>query len=169
MVECRYQLEQKEVEESLLCLGYKREGWFLKIQIGVLSVIGFILLGSYIKWPGQVFWLFTAAFDIGLMMFILYLPPLRRKVKARKMVDGEGNYYLRIETDGVIGGEIKEKLSFARYQPVCYVSDRIITLKMGKKVYCIPKRILTTKDQREIIDIVKQSGCGVKEFKTIRG
>ena len=105
-----YRLTREEIEESLLCIDWKREGRMKQANLIILTVLGVLVLGAFIREPGQ-FFLFLMLFAIiGLLFYLQYGPQRMRKKQAEKIVKTGGNFQISLDRQhmGAIWGQQKE-------------------------------------------------------------
>lgn len=146
----KYELKQWEIEESLLCLDWQREG---KAKLGNLGVMGTIAVGcmiGYLREPARFFLLVFAGVTVGMMFLLLYVPELRRRRRAKAMVRQKGIYQIMVPAEGIKRG---------------FESEHVFTIQGEKENYCIPKRILNQKEKQELRNILNS---GTKEMLRVK-
>lgn len=131
----KYVLKPEEMEESLLCLSWHKEGVQKYINVGILAVIAAACLYWYAANPEQFLFMFLAALSIGLMFLMLYLPAVRRRWKVRRMMRSGETYQIEVP-----GKDIKKG----------FESEQVFTIRTQEQVFCIPKRILSDSQMEEI-------------------
>ncbi|MDD2980712.1 MAG: hypothetical protein PHN80_12190 [Hespellia sp.] len=138
-MELEYKLNQDEIEESLLCLNWKREGIVKKLNVILLTVIALGAMLWYMKQSDKFFLLILAGCSLLLLFFILYGIPIRRKYRARKMAGKDNECHITVPEKNIqLGME----------------SEDVFTLKKEGQTYCIPKRILSEEQEQEIREII---------------
>ncbi len=160
-----YELMPKEVEESLLCAAWKKEGLYKRINIIILTVLAVVLLYSYITDPKNFYNFGLLVMILGLMFYILYGFDIKRKNKAEKITAAGGVYKIDIQKDGIVGNQTKQ--AFIKGKSEVFVSENVITFKIERNLFCIPRRALTPKQSEQIMNIVKEQ-CIVRTVKTER-
>lgn len=160
-----YELTKEEIEETLLCLEWKREGRFKSVNLGIISVLGVIVLAAYIRSPENIF-LFFLLLMIILMLFYLWYGPQRRRRKIAEAMVGKGGRYQIIIGDSYIGtADNGRRIHLQGKKLKCYVSERMYILKVDRENFAIPRRILgreqeeklkrlTGKYQADIVNVV---------------
>lgn len=151
----KYRLTKEEIEEALLCLEYKREGLYKKINLWVVTILGIVVLAAYMREP-EIFPLFVVLGVIILLLFYIGYGTRRRRSKnAQKIADKKGDYQLFFTDSYVQFGDKNDKLMFRKEKMVLYFSDNMLTFKIGQEVFTIPKRILNSKQQEKLVKIAK--------------
>ena len=148
-MELKYKLSLQEVEEALLCLDYRREGWLKYINIAVLGVIAGCALGGYVRSAERFFLLALAALSTAVLFALLYMPGLRRRKKAEKMT--RGTYQIVVPERGIKKG---------------FESDQVITIQTEGEVYCIPKRVLSSSQLADLRTSVRNNADQIFEVMT---
>ena len=93
-MELDYQLTVREVEESLLCLDYRLEGWLKYLNMAVLMGISGRALTGYVLYSDRFFLLMLAFLSFVALAAALYIPKMRRRKKAEKMA--AGTYQIKV-------------------------------------------------------------------------
>lgn len=149
-MELRYKLERHEIEESLLCLDWKKEGWRKYIHIGIMGVIAIVCLVAYGTAPEKMFFFWLGLLAVLLMFAILYLPGYRRNRRAAEMA--KGIYKITMPDTGILEG---------------YESEHVFTIRTKNETYCIPKRVLKKPQRERIEKLLKEKA--VKYYKITTG
>ncbi|MDR0885619.1 MAG: hypothetical protein LBN22_04530 [Clostridiales Family XIII bacterium] len=177
-IHIHYQLTSAEVAETLLCLAWKREGLRKQVHSAMLIVLFCGILFFYMKNPDRSYLLVLAGFVLFTLFFILFGANVIRKRKASKIASIQGEYRLNITKDGISTQTRKHKdeprsddgheaATFAKSSSEMYLSEHVISIKIGAQVYCIPKRTLTDAQIATITNDISQY-CVVREVKTVR-
>ncbi len=160
-----YELLPKEVEESLLCAAWKKEGRYKRVNVAILSLLGVILIFSYMYNPKEFYLFGLLVMILGLLFYILYGFELKRKNKAEKITARGGIYRIDIQKNGIVGNQTKQE--FVKGKSEVFLSENVITFKIDGNLFCIPKRVLSSQQSEQILDIVKEH-CIVRTVKTER-
>lgn len=139
-MEIQYQLTREEIEESLICLNWKREGRRKIVTILILSVIAVFCIWKYWLEPGNVMMQFLICVLLFVLFIVAYLPTIRRKYKTAKMGRQKGVYKIQIPEESICH---------------IYESEHVYTIVQNEETYCIPKRILQEKQEQKIRDVIK--------------
>lgn len=150
----KYQLTESEILEALLCLDFKREGRFGRINAIAVSILGVFVLLGYIRNPEQFFLFLLLLLMILLIFYIKYGPAIGRARRAKKMAGEKGEYLLDIESSRIVYGKKQEKLSYAGKKIYFFVSENIYVLKIDREVFAIPKHILSDEDEKRLTQIM---------------
>lgn len=142
MLIAEYKLQAVEIEESLLCLDFKKEGYQKIINIVIMSFITCGCLVGYMMDNRKIFLMFLAFLNIACMLFILYIPRFKRKKKAKKISLEKGSYQFEIQN-----------LHMER----AFESENVFTIKADSEIYCIPKRILSPEERIQLQKKLKNS------------
>ena len=148
-MELQYKLLLQEVEESLLCLDYRREGRLKYINIAALGVIAGCALGGYVLSSDRFFLLALAVLSTAVLFALIYIPGWRRRKKAEKMVGG--TYRVVVPEKGIKKG---------------FESDRVITIQTQGEVYCIPKRVVSGNQLADLRASVRNNADQIFEVMT---
>ena len=141
-VKFRYRLEEREIEEALLDLNWRREGRFRTVNLWVLSILGIAVLAAYIKDPGQ-FFLFLLLLLIVLMLFYMaYGTAYARKRRAKKIASQEGEYRLEITDTYILPGEKGDKIKLSEGKLKFFCSEHVLVIRAGREVFTIPRRVM---------------------------
>ena len=89
-----YDLDQKEIEEALLDLNWRREGRFRTANLWTLSILGALVLIGYIRNPDQFYLFLILSFVILTLLYMAYGTSYGRKRRAGKMAAKGGAYRL---------------------------------------------------------------------------
>ncbi len=142
----QYELKQQDIEESLLCLHWKKEGKKKYINVFIMCMIGAACLARYIQDTKHFFWLILAFMTVILLFCLLYVPSLQRRRRARGML-------AQANDKAIYKATVPEKNIRDGFE-----SENVFTIRMDEEVYCIPKRILS-KEQREYIRNIFRNGA----------
>ncbi|MFP3156399.1 hypothetical protein LQZ18_18630 [Lachnospiraceae bacterium ZAX-1] len=163
-MDLNYRLSAKDMEESLLCINWKREGIRKKVNIYILNFLGFVLLGMYLKHKAQSILLIFAFLTILLLFFLLYIPSFQRRKKARQI--SQGMYHMVLSKSGISGGTNLREYEFTQYKPLVLESEHVYTIQVGKNAFCIPKAALNGSQTEEFHEIMSHADCRRLKFKT---
>ena len=163
-----YKLKEDEVEETLLCLAWKREGQFKKVNLLILNFIAVILLLKYAMNTEKVYLLLLDIQIIFIIFIILYGFDFFRRKRARKIVSNKGIYKIGISNNGLIYEDLKEKYNLEKCKGEVFISENVISIKINGGVYCIPKRSVKIAELDNLISILKDK-CVVRSIKTGMG
>lgn len=166
MIELKYQLSRKEIEESLLCQNWKKEGMRKVIHVYSLSLIGLVLLILYIRQPQQLMFLFSLMLTVFLALAVIFVPIRRRKRNAERILCQKGIYHIQINKEGIKAGK---NYLFSPAETVVLESEQVYTIQIKRDFFCIPKRILNSKNRKEVQEIINCLGCTIQKFKTREG
>ncbi|MEG0155212.1 MAG: hypothetical protein RR869_06290 [Lachnospiraceae bacterium] len=148
-----YRLLPKEMEESLQCFNWKREGVLKQINVVLISLITVYCLVGYVR-DTKKFFLFVLALCCVILMFaLLYLPPFLRSKKAKKMNPVGSTFRIEIPEKGI---------------NKAFESENVITLQKEGYIYCIPKRVIEKEELKKIKEAIQTSGCNFLQIKTGR-
>mgnify|MGYP001046010549 CR=1 FL=1 len=170
-----YRLTREEIEESLLCIDWKREGRMKQANLIILTVLGVLVLGAFIREPGQ-FFLFLMLFAIiGLLFYLQYGPQRKRKKQAEKIVKTGGNFQISLDRQhmGAIWGQQKEGRKREKgirkgSRLKLYISENMYTFKAGREIYAIPKRILSGEQKGTLAELAKNCQADVVNIRICR-
>lgn len=151
-MELQYRLEKSEIEESLLCLDWRKEGWRKKLNLLLLFGVAVISLLEYWMHPEQFFLLMFAGIAVALMFALLYLREHKRKRKAARTTAKGNECRITVPT-----AEIKRG----------FESEHVFTLQTAEEMYCIPKRILNAEQETELRE--QMNKYAAKTYKVITG
>lgn len=150
-----YRLSREEMEETLLCLDWRREGKFKTVNLYITSAAGAAVLICYIRNPEQFFLFLLLILIILLLLYMVYGPAARRKRKALKLAQKGGEYRLEIRKDIIIYGEKKEKIKLSGAKNQFIFSEHICVIKAGQEVFSIPLRVLSGEQKTQLMEIAK--------------
>lgn len=163
----KYQLQVTEIEESLLCLAWKKEGWLKRCNVGILSILTLTTLFAYWQKPEQ-FYLFVLPASMLIFLFLLlYGFDYERRQRAKVIMKQGGFYHFKIMEDGIHQMEKQEKQCFENGKSEVFLSENVISLRIKRDVYCIPKRVLSHEELEEVLRIFRDK-CIVRKVKTER-
>lgn len=155
----RYKLTEDEINEVLLCLNWKKEGRLRDINMIIISILGVVILGLYMKNPGQFFLAALLALIILLLFYMAYGPAVSRKKKGKKMAEDNGEYRVEINQAGIVYGDDHKKMNWNGKKIKCLESKQLTLIQMEREVFAIPKRILTAGEQSELRMMLEQQNC----------
>lgn len=137
--------------------------------MAILTVLGVILLLTYIKWTDN-FIIFLLLLLVILMDFYLaYGMDYRRNRRAARLARVKGEYRLELQEKYVVYGEENTKVRFADAKRVKFFStSKVFVLKMDRDVLVIPKRILNPEQEVKVESIVKDKKIPIIEIKIER-
>lgn len=142
-MELQFVLEKKDIEESLLCSQWRREGRRKRLHLLLLSLLGAFCLVVYRMDTTGWYALFMAGIVLGLMFLLLYWPLYRRRQQAAKWLEASGGS-CRLQLPA---GPVEEAFS----------SEGVYTLRREGRLYCIPKRCLTAPQRAAVERLVHQA------------
>ena len=169
MLYFQYSLNVSEIEETLLCLNWKREGLFKKVNIGIMTVLCIFLMFFYAKNPEYIFIAFIIILIILSMFFIVYMPRIFRNIKAKKIVSQKGIYKIWINKEGIYFGDDKSFLSFLQGKWIFLDSENVYTIKNGYNVFCIPKYIFKNTEEQVFANVMNNNNIIKIKVKTRKG
>ena len=155
-----YKLEQKEIEEALLDLNWRREGRFRTVNLWVLSILGVLVLTAYMKDPGQFFLFLLLLLIILLLLYMAYGAVYSRRRRAGKMAARGGEYRLEITESCVTAGEKNEKIKLSDKKLKFLCSEHVIVIRADRDVFTVPRRIVSEEEFGELKKIAAKHGCG---------
>lgn len=165
----QYQLTRAEIEEALLCLDYKKEGKFRDINVGVISLIGVGALVAYVRNPQQFFWIVLLGVMVLLLLYIIYVPTLSRKRRAKKIAGEKGTYNVMIQKGRIQYGDNNQSVEVTGKNTETYISENLYVLRVNREVFTIPKKIMKEKEGKELEQILKESGSKIIHITIERG
>lgn len=169
MLYFQYSLTVSEISETLLCLNWKREGLFKKVNIGIMTILCIFLIFFYAKNPEYVFIAFIIILIISSMFFIVYMPRIFRNIKAKKIAAQKGIYKIWIDNKGIYFGDYKTFLSFSEGKWVFLESEKVYTIKNGYNVFCIPKYIFKNTEEQVFVNVMNNNNITKIKVKTRKG
>ena len=137
-----YNLNQKEIEEALLDLNWRREGKFRTFNLWTLSILGGLVLIGYIRNPDQFYLFLILLFVILTLLYMTYGASYGRKRRAGKMAARGGEYRLEITESYIKSGEDNEKIKLDGKKMRFLCSEHVLVICVDRDVYTIPRRIL---------------------------
>lgn len=152
----KYQLTKEEIEETLFCLDWRREGIFKSINLGIVSILGVVILIAYIRNPEQFFLFFILLMIILLLFYLWYGTRYRRKRAARRMLRRGGSYQIEIEDTYISAADSNKKIEWKDKKLKCYISENMYILKVDREIYAVPKRILGSKQEEKLMELMKK-------------
>lgn len=152
-MELTYELQPAEIEESLLCLDFRREGKMKYLNVGVIGLVAGGCMIGYIRDNAQFFLMVFAAVAVALLFLLLYIPDFRRRRKARKMTREKGYYKVRIPENNILKG---------------FESEHVFTIRTKTETYCVPKRILNQSQDERLRTILENSAEKMYRIETGR-
>lgn len=156
VLKLKYHLTKDEIEESLLCLEWKKEGKLKSVNLGIMCVLGMIILVVYMKKPEHFPAFLLLAIIVFLLFYMWYVPQWSRKRQAKKLEEKGGEYRISISESWIQFGEKNEKREWEKKKFTLFISEQMFTLKTGREFFAIPKRILSVKEQTELLQIAKK-------------
>lgn len=151
-----YQLTKEEIEETLLCLDWRREGTFKSVNLGIISILGAAVLFAYIRYPEQFFLFFMLLIIILLMLYLRYGPQWQRRKTAEKMIKAGGSYRLVIGDDYIEPAGMNGRVLLKDGKIKLYISENMYILKADREICAIPKRILSREQEEKLICITRR-------------
>lgn len=140
-MELQYQLNKEEIEESLLCTNWKREGWWKRANILILTAVGIICIVLFARNPkNPVFPLLTVLICL-LLFYISYGTALYRKHKANQICRQRGIYKIQVPEQDIQN---------------LYRSEHVITIEQKDALYCVPRRILDSESNKYMEELIEK-------------
>ena len=165
----QYQLTKEEIEEALLCLDYKKEGKFRDINVGVITLIGVGALIAYMRDIQQFFWIVLLGVMVLLLLYIIYVPAISRKRRAKKIAWEKGTYNVRIQKDKIQYGDKNQSVEMTGKNTEAYISGNLYVLRVNREVFTIPKRTMKEKEEQELEQILREVGSKIVHITIERG
>lgn len=164
MLQYEYKLMSDEIVESLLCINWKKEGIFKKVNIVILSMIATFCIFKYLQNPNIPIYILLSIISTLLLFYSLYISKYIRNSKAKKISRKGGIYKIKIKRDGIIVGDNK-KVLFGNSKCHLLESENVITIMIKKQIICLPKRILNG-DINLLKNIIKDANFTFLTIKT---
>ena len=152
-----------------MCLDYKKEGKFRDINVGVISLIGVGALIAYMRNTQQFFWIVLLGIMVLLLLYIIYVPAVSRKRRAKKIAWEKGTYNVRIQNDKIQYGDKNESIEITGKNTEAYISEKLYVLRVNREVFTIPKRIMKEKEEQELERILRETGFKIVHITIERG
>ncbi|MGN1165856.1 MAG: hypothetical protein ACI4S2_05500 [Lachnospiraceae bacterium] len=156
VLKLKYHLTKDEIEESLLCLEWKKEGKLKSVNLGIMCMLGMMILVVYMKRPGHFPAFLLLAIIVFLLFYMWYVPQWRRKRQAKKLEEKGGEYRISISESGIRFGEKNERREWENNKFTLFISNQMFTLKTDREFFAIPKRILSEKEQMELLKVTRK-------------
>lgn len=137
-------------------MDWKREGRRKTVNLWILIILGIFVLASYIRFPSVFFLVILMIVIVFLQFYLWYAPAYQRKKNADKIAKETGEYRLVITDNFIRFGEEQIQWMWKDLKIVFYVSEHMCTLKADRQVFAIPKRILSKKEQEEVMKIMRR-------------
>lgn len=151
-----YQLTKEEIEETLLCLGWRQEGRLKSVNLIILSILGAAVLIGYIRKPGQFFLFLMLCMIILLQFYLWYEPKRRRRKTVERLFQKGGSYQLVIKDDYIEPAGSGKKIMLGEGKLKFYISENMCILKAGGEVCAVPKRILGKEQEEKLIGLTRR-------------
>lgn len=152
----RYRLTKEEIEETLFCLDWRREGILKSVNLGITSILGVVVLVEYIGHPEQFFLFFLLLMIILLLFYLWYGAGYRRRKAAKRALKRSGSYQVTIGDDYISAGDSDRKTELKDRKLRCYISENMYLLKVDREIYAIPKRILGKEQEEKLVWLMKR-------------
>lgn len=152
-----------------MCLDYKKEGKFRDINVGVISLIGVGALIAYMRNTQQFFWIVLLGIMVLLLLYIIYVPAVSRKRRAKKIAWEKGTYNVRIQKDKIQYGDKEQSVKMTGKNTEAYISGNLYVLRVDREVFTIPKRIMKEKEEQELERILRETGFKIVHITIERG
>lgn len=152
-----------------MCLDYKKEGKFRDINVGVISLIGVGALIAYMRNTQQFFWIVLLGIMVLLLLYIIYVPAVSRKRRAKKIAWEKGTYNVRIQKDKIRYGDKEQSVKMTGKNTEAYISGNLYVLRVDREVFTIPKRIMKEKEEQELERILRETGSKIVHITIERG
>lgn len=152
-----------------MCLDYKKEGKFRDINVGVISLIGVGALIAYMRNTQQFFWIVLLGIMVLLLLYIIYVPAVSRKRRAKKIAWEKGTYNVRIQKDKIQYGDKEQSVKMTGKNTEAYISGNLYVLRVDREVFTIPKRIMKEKEKQELERILRETGSKIVHITIERG
>lgn len=146
----KYQLSEKEYEEALLCLDWKKEGKARNINMAIVTILGILVLIVYIMDPGRFYCLILLAVIIIVLFAMAYSPRHKRKKRAKELARQKGTFMVEFLDHSLRYGHSSTEVSPIKGESQLLRSENLCVLKLGNEVFIIPKRILKPGEERQI-------------------
>lgn len=160
----RYRLNPADIYEALLCVDLRWEGRNKRFNIAALTALSIAALVLAAFGVKTRYFLIIAAAGTALLFCILYVPLIRRRKKAKALT---GDYAVAVEEDGLRSGEHGEKQLFRDAKTEAFLSERVISVKMDRQIYCIPCTALRPGEKERIVETLSRV-CSIYQVKTER-
>lgn len=146
MREMTYQLNRNEIQEAWRSANWKKEV-FQKINQKILLVLSLLFAVGYCLEPRKLYLIL----DIGIItLFLFYYSYfqiwLQRK-RAEKMEKRKGIYKIKVGKFGIYAGENMNFYDLRNEKWEFLESERVYTLKIGREIFCIPKRTVSWEEE----------------------
>lgn len=153
----------------MLCLAWKTEGLFKRINCTLLGLLAGSVLFLYLYNPDKFFFILLAMLALGMLFFLLFGTVFIRGRKAAQLAKKHGTYKLSISADGIVSFETDSPIlkRFCENKTEFFFSEHVISIKIGKDVYCIPRRVLSERQRGLMNDCIPREST-VRNIKTIR-
>ena len=152
-----------------MCLDYKKEGKFRDINVGVISLIGVGALIAYMRNTQQFFWIVLLGIMVLLLLYIIYVPAVSRKRRAKKIAWEKGTYNVRIQKDKIQYGDKEQSVKMTGKNTEAYISGNLYVLRVDREVFTIPKRIMKEKEEQELERVLRETGSKIVHITIERG
>lgn len=150
-----YSILQEEAEELVQYINRKTIK-YEKINMIILTILGFALLIYYAMHPDAVFAFFLVCIVAATSFLLLYIPPSRRK-KLVRFLAKSGNYYsVELTKDHIIAGDPEEKIRLVEHTVVITKLETSIIIQIEKMYFGLPIRILSEEQQDEIMNLANK-------------
>lgn len=160
-----YQLDQEEVEESLISAHW-RSGRFQKWNQVILSLLGAGLIISYGLQPEKFYLAICLALVIGLMFYNSYFVRILRRRRAGRLTRNRGTYGIQLGDKGVYAGREAKFYSLEGSRWEFLESENVYTLKVEREIFCIPRRALSKDEMQALEDLTKIGRCDKRKIIT---
>ncbi len=127
MEKITYTVTPIDVEESLLCLDWKREGRRKLIHLSILMTIEIGCLWYIYYNSANLVAYFIASLILVTWFFLIYYPSIRRRVKSKHILKKGDKYAIEFPMTEI------ERV---------FESENVITIQNSKDFFCIPKSAL---------------------------
>lgn len=153
-----YKLTQKNIEESLLCLSWKKEKQKIWRIVIISGIAGFFLI-RFAQNPSELIYFFLLLFSIVLLFLLVYLPKWRRYSTAKKIAEKKGIYEISILDNAIVWKD--KKYDYDEKTTAVYSSERVYTVKAKEEVFCIPKTVFQKTQEKEFLSILERNKISI--------
>lgn len=110
---------------------------------------------EYAKNPDKFYLFALLVFLVLLLFYMTYSTIFARKKKVKEAMKKKGRYRLKIESDGILGGDNKQK---EKVKKIVY-TDRIYMLQTEDSLYGLPRRVVAKGQEMDLEKLLKDQKC----------
>lgn len=155
-LEFSYKLSYEECYETFLLLSMK---WSKKVKtvVGVLlTLITVGLMIAYYLDSQKIHYFVMVIFAICLLYYLIYVPVLKAKRGAAKVSKKNGNYRVKLTSDGKIISEAETIALADDKEARAIETEKLFVLRPDNRhTFCLPKRIMKNDEVEAVREIVK--------------